>query len=300
MITSNSGLQASHSVKERSKSVLLTLLIHGILFLILLFTFMHTKIPPFGGGGGSQSNLGLIEIAYGDVQPVSENQTIEPVPVQTTPQEKIQEEEIATQDLEEAPPIVEKKEIKKPEKKAPVKTTAPPAKEKPKEPVKPAQKVDPIALYKGKSNSAASQGNSSAGKGDQGTPNGDPNALYTGKNGTGSGPGSGTGSGGGNGSGTGPGNGSGISFDLGGRTSVALSKPNDDSQETGKVVVSITVDKYGTVTNANPGARGSTTTSANLYRKAKEAALKAKFSPCTKETCAEEQHGTITFVFLVQ
>jgi TonB family protein len=300
VVSPNSELRAPDSLKERSKSLALTLLIHGILFLILLFTFMHTQIPPFGGGGGSQSNLGLIEIAYGDVQPVSENQKIEPVPVQLTLQEKVKEEEIATQDVEEAPPVVEKKEIKKPEKKTPVKITTPPLKTKPKEPVKPAQKVDPIALYKGKSNNAASQGNSQTGKGDQGNPNGDPNALYTGKNGTGTGPGSGTGSGGGNGSGTGPGNGAGISFDLGGRTSVALSKPNDNSQETGKVVVNITVDKYGTVTNANPGGRGSTTTSANLYRKAKEAALKAKFSPCTKETCAEEQHGTITFVFLVQ
>jgi protein TonB len=296
---SNSELQTDE-MKTRSKSLGLTLLIHGIIFLILLFTFMHTQIPPFGGGGGSMSNLGLIEIANGDVQPVSENQTIEPLPVQPTPQEKTQEEKIATQDLEEAPPVVEKKETKKPEKKTPIKVSAPPVKTKPKEPVKPAQKVDPISLYKGKSNNAASQGNSPTGKGDQGNPNGDPNALYSGKNGTGTGPGSGIGSGGGNGTETGPGNGPGISFDLGGRTSVALSKPNDDSQETGKVVVSITVDKYGTVTNANPGARGSTTTSANLYRKAKEAALKAKFSSCTKETCAEEQHGTITFVFLVQ
>ena len=183
MVSTNSELQADE-IKTRSKSFALTLLIHGILFLILLFTFMHTQIPPFGGGGGSLSNLGLIEIASGDVQPVSENKTIEPVPVQPAPQEKVKEEEIATQDVEEAPPVVEKKEIKKPVKKAPVKVTAPPVKQKPKEIVKPAQKVDPISLYKGKSNNAASQGNSQTGKGDQGNPNGDPNALYTGKNGT--------------------------------------------------------------------------------------------------------------------
>jgi TonB family protein len=297
VISPNPGLRTNDSFKERSKSFAFALLVHGILFLILLFTFLHTKIPPFGGGGGSLSNLGLIEIAYGDVQPVSENQTIEPVPVQPTPQQKMQEEEIATQDVEEAPPVIEKKETKKPEKKPPVKTVTPPVKEKPKIPVKPAQKVDPVSLYKGKTNNAASQGNSQSGKGDQGNPNGDPNALYTGKNGTGTGPGSGTGSGGGDGSGTGPGKGSGVSFDLGGRTPVSLSKPFDNSQETGKVVVDITVDKYGTVTYANPGARGSTTTSANLYRKAKEAAFKAKFSPNPE---VEEQRGTITFVFIVQ
>lgn len=297
MISSNSELQKPDSLKERGKSFALSLLVHGILFLILLFSFLRTQIPPFGGGGGSMSNLGLIEIAYGDVQPVSENQTITPVPIQPAPQPKVQEEEIATQDVEEAPPVIEKKEIKKPEKKTPVKTVTPPVKEKPKEPVKPAQKVDPISLYKGKSNSAASQGNSQTGKGDQGNPNGDPNALYTGKNGTGTGPGSGTGSGGGDGSGTGPGSGPGVSFSLAGRKLFSPPKIFDNSQETGKVVVDITVDKYGTVTYANPGGRGSTTTSANLYRKAKEAAFKAKFSPNPE---VEEQRGTITFVFIVQ
>jgi TonB family protein len=294
----NSELRTSDSLKERSKSFALSLLVHGILFLILLFSFLRTQIPPFGGGGGSLSNLGLIEIANGDVPLISENQTIEPVPVQPAPQPKVEEEKIVTQDNEEAPPIVEKKEIKKEPKKKPVINVTTPIKTKPKEqPVKPVQKVDPISLYKGKSNNVTSQGNSQTGKGDQGNPNGDPNALYTGKNGSGSGPGSGTGSGGGDGDGKGPGKGSGISFSLGGRTSVSLSKPFDNSQETGKVVVDITVDKYGNVVTANAGGRGSTTTSTHLYKKAREAALKAKFSPNPE---VEEQRGTITFVFLVQ
>ena len=284
--------------QTRSKSFGLALLVHGILLIILLFTFLHTQIPPFGGGGGSLSNLGLIEIANGDMPLVSENQTIEPVPVQPSPQPKVEEEKIVTQDNEEAPPIVEKKEIKKEPKKKPVVNVTAPVKPKTKEPpVKPVQKVDPISLYKGKSNGVTSQGNSQTGKGDQGNPNGDPNALYTGKNGSGTGSGSETGSGGGDGDGKGPGKGSGISFSLGGRTSVSLSKPFDNSQETGRVVVDITVDKYGNVVTANPGARGSTTTSSHLYKKAQEAALKAKFIPNPE---VEEQRGTITFVFLVQ
>lgn len=278
----------------RKKSAGLALLVHGILFLILLFTFLHTKIPPFGGGGGGLSNIGLIEFASGDEQPMSNNQTIEPVPVEPSQQQKAQEEEIVTQDLEEAPAVVIKKENKKPAKKKEVAVSVP--KVKTKEQIKQAQKVDPISLYKGKS-SSSSQGNSQSGTGDQGNPNGDPNALYTGNSGTGTGPGSGTGTGGGDGEGIGPGKGSGISFNLGGRKSVSLSKPLDTSQETGKVVVDITVDKYGKVTHANPGARGSTTTSSFLYRKAKEAAMKAVFSP---NPAVEEQRGTITFVFVVQ
>ncbi|MBP9790014.1 MAG: energy transducer TonB, partial [Bacteroidia bacterium] len=72
----------------------------------------------------------------------------------------------------------------------------------------------------------------------------------------------------------------------------------DHSQETGKVVVDITVDKDGTVETAIPGGRGSTTTSAYLFRLAKEAAMKAKFNPSPEG--ADIQKGTISFVFLVQ
>lgn len=283
--------------QTKTKSAGLALLVHGILLLILIFTFLHTKIPPFGGGGGGLSNLGLIEIASGDEQPMSENQTIEPVPVPPVPQKKVQQEEIVTQDLEDAP-AVKMKEVKKEINKKPVEIITPPVKTKPKEQVKPAQKVDPVSLYKGKPKNVTSQGNSKTGSGDQGNPNGDPNALYTGKNGTGTGPGSGTGTGGGDGDDTGPGKGPGISFTLAGRTPISLYKPYDTSQETGKVVVDVTVDKYGKVTYANPGARGSTTTSSNLYRKAKEAALKAKFS--VNPEAEEQQRGTITFIFLVE
>ena len=72
----------------------------------------------------------------------------------------------------------------------------------------------------------------------------------------------------------------------------------DRSQETGKVVVTITVDRNGNVIKAIPGARGSTTTSANLYSKAAQAAMKAKFD--MNPGAAEEQYGSITFIFIVQ
>jgi len=108
------------------------------------------------------------------------------------------------------------------------------------------------------------------------------------------GPGEGTGTG----PGKGPGSGGGISFDLANRTLIRKPSIDDKSQETGRVVVSITVDKDGNVTEARPGARGSTTTSAYLFGKAKEAAMKAKFSP--NPDGADIQKGTMTFVFLVQ
>jgi TonB family protein len=190
------------------------------------------------------------------------------------------------------PPAVKKPE-KKPEvkptetKKPEVKTPKPPV-ELPKVVEK---KPDPTALYKpGK-------------KGQGGSPTGSQQGTGTGGDGTGSGggsgsgTGSGSGSGGGSGTGSGGGNGdgTGIGFDLTGRNWRQKPKLEDTSQETGKVVIEIVVDKYGNVTSATGPSRGSTTSSQVLYQKARQAALQAKFSPSPKGV--EEQRGTITFVF---
>jgi TonB family protein len=276
----------------RSRSLIISVFIHGALFLLLLFFVMTTTIPPFpepGGGGGVLVNIGYIDAATGDVQPMSTTVTPDPQPVKAVPQPS-PEEKITTQEDEKSVALntSEKKEIKKDVKKPLTET-------KKAEPVK---TVDAAGIYKGKKNNSASQGTSTSGTGDQGDRQGDPDSKYTGKSGTGGGPGTGTGSGGGDGDGTGPGKGSGISFDLSGRRLLLKPSIDDRSQETGKVVVSITVDKAGNVTEARPGARGSTTTSAYLFAKAKEAALKARFNASPE--AADIQKGTMTFVFLVQ
>lgn len=98
-----------------------------------------------------------------------------------------------------------------------------------------------------------------------------------------------------NGSNTGPANG--IGYSLGGRGKVSFKKPDNPTQEDGTVVVDIVVDKYGNVIKANPGARGSTTTNPILYKQAKEAALKAKFTK--KLEAVTDQKGTMTFVFIL-
>ena len=69
----------------------------------------------------------------------------------------------------------------------------------------------------------------------------------------------------------------------------------ESSQETGKVVIEVIVDKDGNVTSTNGPARGSTTSAPVLVNKAKQAAKEAKFSK--SPTGVEEQRGTITFVF---
>lgn len=272
----------------RSRSAILSIAVHAGLFLVLLFTMLKTQIPPFpetGGSGGVIVNIGTVDEASGDVQPMAEVISKDPVVDRVKPS-TAPDEDIATQELEEVDiPPVKKVDVKKDVKptKTDVKTTS-----KPTEPVK---TVNPSAIYQGKTTASKSQGTGS-GTGDQGDKNGDPFSKYTGKNGNG------TGTGGGEGTGIGNGTGKGISFSLSGRKLIRTPQITDHSQETGKVVVDITVDKDGAVETAIPGGRGSTTTSAYLFRLAKEAAMKAKFNPSPEG--ADIQKGTISFVFLVQ
>ena len=241
----------------RSRSITISVLIHAGIFLLLLLFAMKTPIPPFpesGGGSGVLVNIGYVESAAGDVQPMSAVTTTEPAVTKSQPTQQV-EESFATQDVEEAP--VAKKPHEKT--KTTVKDVKPAVVKKKPEPVR---TVNTNALYKGKTTNSTSQGTAATGAGDQGDMQGDPASQYTGKNGSGGGPGTGSGDGSGSGQGPGPGP---ISFELGGRRMVAAPSINDQSQETGKVVVSITVDKKGNVVAAFPGFRGSTTTSSYLF-----------------------------------
>lgn len=95
--------------------------------------------------------------------------------------------------------------------------------------------------------------------------------------------------------GSGQGN-TGISFSLDGRSSLGgLPKPENNSQEYGKVVVKITVDRNGVVTKAEPILRGTTTSDLYLQNEAKKAALKARFNADPKAAAIQE--GTITYIF---
>lgn len=92
--------------------------------------------------------------------------------------------------------------------------------------------------------------------------------------------------------------GNGISYSLDGRNVVgALKKPDYPGQESGKVVVQITVNKDGRVISAVPGVRGSTTMDTKLHDAAKKAALTARFNKVTDQNAAITQKGTITYVF---
>ncbi len=279
-------METAPSVRYRSLTI--SLLVHLALFLALYFLVMKINIPPFeeaGGGGGVLVNIGYVDLASGNVQPLSESTTTEPQPVKekvTTAQEN---EKIATQDFEESHPVVT---AKKTETKKTVTKKTPVVTETKKTTVK-EKTVDQRALYKGKTNSSTSQGTSTSGTGDQGDQTGDPNSKYQGKNGNGTGTGPGTGTGNGTGSGIGD-------FDLKGRSIMRRPVLHDTSQETGKVVVEIVVDKSGNVTSTNI-ERGTTTSNSHLQQLALKAARETKFSPSA--TGQEIQRGTVTFVFVV-
>lgn len=77
-----------------------------------------------------------------------------------------------------------------------------------------------------------------------------------------------------------------------------IAKPpviNNLTQEKGTVVVSITIDKYGHVRKATPGAEGSTTKSDYLLTKAKQAAESALFNNVPNAPL--EQTGYMVIVF---
>ncbi len=86
-----------------------------------------------------------------------------------------------------------------------------------------------------------------------------------------------------------------VSFVMPGRKLVRQPKIDNLTMERGIVVVEITINKYGNVMKAEPGAEGTTTTSQYLLTKAKQAAESAMFDGGT--TLPLEQKGTISIVF---
>lgn len=143
-------------------------------------------------------------------------------------------------------------------------------------PEKPAQQVNPNAMFS-KRGSSDQQGTGSS---------------------TGPGSGSGSGNTSGDGTGTGVGSGSGPSFSLVGRTSKSLPLPAYNSDRQGKVVIDVNVDQEGNVVDAQFNSRLSTTADLQLRAAAIEAAKRSKFS--VKLDAAVIQRGTITYQFIKQ
>lgn len=265
--------------QNKRKGIVTSVLIHAALIALFFFFGLSSAFPP--PVEGILINFGTMETGKGD-QP---SEVIEPAKeVATeavTPPPQIQEtaeREVVTQDVEEAP------SIKKPEKQKevqPVKQkeeAKKPVQQEEKKPVKEEPQVDSKSLYTGQQSDEDNPADEGItyGPGDQGDPEGDISSRnYYGEN-------------------SGLGN-IGVGHDLAGRNLLSIPPIDDDYSETGKVAVSIKVDRSGKVVFAKYTQKGSTTTNQKLIKLAEEAAMQAKFSPNSK--VAEEQFGTITFTF---
>jgi TonB family protein len=257
--------------RDRRAGLIGTILFHGIILAGLFFLSLNTPLP-LPGEEGVEVDLGYSDQGMGDVQPLTPPPMADPQ--QSAPAES--EEEIATQETEESIALPDKpKEKPKQQNPKPAEQQTQPTKEP--EPQKP--KVDPRAMYPGSQTGTTGQGSQgiTGQAGDQGKPTGTAGSgQYDGQGGSGNG----------------------ISFSLGGRKADHLPKPDPKFSESGTVVVSIWVDRYGKVTKAVSGARGTTTASPVLRRLAEEAALRARFN--AQMDAPEEQRGTITYHFLIK
>ena len=272
-------------IKEHKVGITGTVIFHAII-IVLIILFGYTTPLPLPAEEGILINFGDADQGIGQVEPqmseavkdVSKEKVKESAP---KPNPTKTEEGNLTQDYEDAPAIKdqgvkeEKKETKpveKPEvKKEPAKEEKPKVEER---------KVNQNALFPGRdrnTETGTSEGETK-GNNNQGSTTGSTDSQnHTGGNSMGN---------------------NGPSFSLAGRNPESLPKPDYNYQIEGKVVVEITVDKYGSVTDAVPGVKGSTTLDANLLAAAKRAALKARFDK--KPDAPAYQKGTITYYFKLQ
>ena len=86
-----------------------------------------------------------------------------------------------------------------------------------------------------------------------------------------------------------------VRYNVKGRTITNKPKVDIMTEEHGTVVVDITIDKYGHVMSAVPGATGTTTDSKYLRTKAKQCAESALYD--TKPTYPLKTQGTFAITF---
>jgi len=271
--------------RDKQKGLVSTLIFHGLLLLLFAFYGLTHSIPP--PEEGMVINFGTTETGLGttESEPMQATESVEEVQLEQVPPpptetaKPVAEEQVLTQETAEEIHFRKEKEAK--EKAETERKREEERKRQEQERLKAAQKSRMDELFakaktgQGKG-TGGGEGNTKPG-GNQGHLDGTPGAPH------GNVPGSGN---------------SGVSFNLSGRKMVTPPRINDTSQETGKVVVDIIVDKYGKVVMATPGARGSTTTSTHLYKLAKEAAIETKFD--ANPNASVQQQGSMTFVFILE
>ena len=297
---------------EKKKGIIGTIIFHVILAAVLIITGFHTPEPPpeeegiLVDFGTDETGYGLLEpapsSAMEESQPTEADQTsaYEPEAASNDAVVETQATETQmTQDFEEAP-VVEKKveqpdpeEIRRRQEEAEAERLRQQqleeerlrkeAEEAERRRLEEEQRRrteianrtrDALARANARGSDTSGEG-ITEGSGNQGVETGAVNAGVYGE-------GAGTGT-------------EGVDWNLAGRQSLSLPKPNYDIQSEGIVVVEVRVDRNGNVIQANPGVKGSTTLEEYFLRVAREAAMAAKFD--RKPDAPAIQVGTITYHF---
>jgi colicin import membrane protein len=268
---------------EKRIGIIGTIIFHNIILLILLLFFLSTP-KPVPSAGGILIDFGTTEFAGGELEPnIDDAQEFQQTAAQQQTSDMQDEEDLLTQDFEEAPAI-EKKTEKKPEVKKPVVKSSETKPDVVEKPVDKTPQVNAKALYSSRGKPAQESGTSQGtykGRGNQGSTDGTPGANNYGQ-----------------------GSGTGLGIQVGGglenRTYLTLPKPDFKVQKEGKVVVEVTVNREGIVTSATPGVKGTTIVDTELYSAAKKAALQSKFKALPDASPLQVQTGTITYHFKLE
>ena len=263
--------------------LMITLLFHAGLILLLYFIIIHQPIPPFPDAGGSPG----IEVSLGtDLNGMGEDPGASSNKVKSS--DIPDDNNIVVSEVENTVALDHKKS--KPRKHVEKAT----AEIKPAAPEASTDLQKALANWEHTSKTVSGSGQGTGDKpGNQGDPNGSVNGKGTGTPGDGMG---GTGPGGPGGPGNGgPGHGTGPR--LKNRHLTVPAKLVSNQQEEGIVVVAITVDKDGKVTEAHAIAKGSTTTNSVLWATARQAALNARFDKSPDGVSDQQGYYQFDFSF---
>ncbi len=297
-------------IREHKNGLIGTVVFHGLLLLMMILLGFFTPLP-LPGEEGILVNFGDSETGLGEIEPSPLVRQEEPaesfaeeipaaVPPPVSEPARPAREEVVTQDLEQTAALEAARKKREEERQARLEA------ERQRQAELERQRIETEARRKAEeekrriaeiesrtkgafgtptsgtagtgSGTGDSQGVTYPG-GNQGVPTGDPNAGTYGQGGRGSGA-----------------SGTGISYSLSGRSATSTPKPSYPGREEGTVVVKITVDQSGRVTQAEPGQQGTTTMNPALLDAAKKAALQARFN--VKNDAPAYQTGTITYRFI--
>jgi hypothetical protein len=274
MISIDSPLDGQDQ-KSRSKGWIVSLSTHIVVMALLCLPFLIVRTPE-PEPEGLLVNLGLLDQGQGEETPKGETKELNTEPVQQEP-----EREVSKTPVKSTAKQVSQKSITSTEdnsvrvREAEAKANAQ-AEANRKAAAAAAQQAEYNKTKKSYGDLLGGSGKGNTGKpGSQGDPNGDPNSDIL----EGISKGSGRVGGG-----------------LGTRGVLHEPQISDGSQKTGRVVISVCVDKSGKVVKAEYTQKGSTTTDSELKAIARKAALQFKFTLSE----IEEQCGTITVDFKVR